>query len=120
MRAQTFLFLYAAALAGVYGLLQLGNLLSNTHPLFLWYTPAHYAGGICVGLFVYWLCLVTGKRATLIYVLSAIAVIGVAWELWEYALGLTSYPTDTFDTITDLIADTLGALSVFWYYRNRI
>lgn len=45
-----------------------------------------------------------------------IIIVGVGWEIFEKQIGFTSY-LDTQDTITDLIADIVGALSAYGMYR---
>jgi hypothetical protein len=47
-------------------------------------------------------------------------IIGLSWELWELFVGFTDAYTDQVDTIADLINDTLGAITVYLYSKNKI
>jgi hypothetical protein len=117
MTARNLLFLYGAALAATYAALQAGNYVFATSPHFLVYSPAHFLGGVSVGIFVRYVCSVAGMRLRLLYFVIAILVIGTAWELWEYGLGLTEYPADSIDALSDYMMDILGAVLAYRFLR---
>lgn len=113
-----YLVLYLGALACTRIVLEISNRMSEVAPNFLWYSPVHFLGGVCVGIFTLWLADVLKVRNMLALCLVLIAVIGIGWEIWEYASGYTSYPADTFDTFTDLVFDTLGALLGYRLFKR--
>lgn len=47
-------------------------------------------------------------------------IIGLGWELWELYMGFADLFEDRFDTGLDLVMDTLGAISVYLYSKNKI
>lgn len=80
----------------------------------------HFLAGFGGGFVVVWFLFDAGifyKRPPTIFesVLGAslcLMVVGIAWEVFEYANGLTlSTEGYILDTIHDLVADTAGALS---------
>ena len=52
--------------------------------------------------------------------LGATLIVGLSWELWELFVGFTDAYKDQVDTIADLINDTLGAIAVYLYSKNKI
>jgi len=81
----------------------------------------HFWGGVIVGLLVLWGSeRVWGVRLSLAAVVLAALFVGIAWEVFEYALGLIEVPRDVYikDTAIDLILDTLGG-SVAALCRRR-
>ena len=47
-------------------------------------------------------------------------IIGLGWELWELYMGFADIYEDQFDTALDLIMDTLGAITVYLYSKDKI
>jgi VanZ family protein len=78
----------------------------------------HFLGGFSMGLLSLWIIYGSGiikkivpeKKQAIITSLICVMVIGVGWEIFEYANGLTqsteSYP---LDIMHDLISDFIGA-----------
>jgi hypothetical protein len=118
MNLRMLLFLYAVALAATYAALKIGEMLYSAEENFVFFAPAHYLGGVAVGVFVHLLGRVLGMRMHAWHCLAAILFIGTAWELWEYALGLAEYPRDLFDTVSDYVMDTAGAFTAFYSLRR--
>jgi VanZ family protein len=81
-----------------------------------WYDiPMHIVGGITLGLLAYQLShsLKDVSHFSWRKIILAIILIGLAWEIFESMFGIAGAPVGTyeyyFDTIKDLINDTLGA-----------
>lgn len=108
--------------------LLLGGLHIIATGLYLYWTVGwfdnlmHFLGGFCIGLLSIWVIYLSGiksrlgiespsvKKAILTSVVAVI-IIGIGWEIFEYANGLTesteSYP---LDVLHDLISDILGSI----------
>lgn len=78
-------------------------------------TMMHFLGGFSLGMLVIWLVYARRKARpslsqSLFAGLMAVLAIGIGWEIFEYANGLTqsteAYPSDIRN---DLIADLVGA-----------
>lgn len=69
-------------------------------------TPMHLFGGFTVGLFLAGLM---SKHSPFLF-FSAIAAVGVGWEVFEASLGLPQSSFYLIDTFHDLANDALGAL----------
>lgn len=79
----------------------------------------HFLAGIAMGLFSVWIYFQSGlfkksipeKRQAVLISIICVLAIGIGWEIFEYANGLTqSTESYSLDTIHDLISDILGAL----------
>ena len=87
----------------------------------IWYYDliAHFLGGICLALSALYIL----KNPK--YIILITFILGVMWEIYEWYFNLTGHPFGSyeynFDTIKDLIVDTIGAAFV-WYIvsRNKI
>lgn len=90
----------------------------------------HFLGGLSLGLFSIWVAHVSGifgrsvPNLTRLFFTCFLPVlfIGVAWEVFEYAYGLTQATEDTYalDVAHDLIADMVGALLAMWVGSRRV
>ncbi len=89
-----------------------GMALFEIYPTEWIFTPMHVFGGLIVGFFVLYLGAGLDIRVTRNLVLAAILVVGVAWEIMEYAVG---FELTVIDTSTDLVADVAGALLAYWF-----
>ena len=83
---------------------------------FWWLDVAmHFSGGVVIGLSAY---VFGGRRAVILY---AVLLVGVVWEVYEYAIGISSTePKFIFDTGLDLAMDIAGALLVYgtmWWWN---
>lgn len=78
----------------------------------------HFLGGVGIALFV--VALLRSYRDGALFsaknLLVSVIIVGIVWEIFEIAFGLTGHPVGsrlyTIDTIQDLIMDTLGGVSV--------
>lgn len=101
--------------------------------LFLyWTTPwfdivMHFLGGFLIGIII--LCILinfigvaflNNKKVLFILTLSGVLVVGLGWELWEIFLGWTDVLEDQFDTILDVVMDSIGAFLAFIYSKKHI
>ena len=85
----------------------------------------HILGGVCVALSLYCFGLFFNisalKKIWVITVLTFAA--GLAWEVFEVYYDIAGHPFGTgayiFDTIKDLIDDTLGALAASWIILRK-
>lgn len=73
----------------------------------------HFMGGVVIALSTFYVLRKT-KHIVLISILG-----GIAWEIFEVYFEITGWPIHSLDykidTFIDMIMDTLGALSV-WYF----
>jgi hypothetical protein len=78
----------------------------------------HFLGGLSMGLVFLWIWFASGvfsrstpsKKEAFLTALIAGMVIGVGWEVFEYAHGIANpIGNYTLDTFHDLLADFLGA-----------
>jgi hypothetical protein len=84
-----------------------------------WYdVMMHFLAGVALGFLVYWVLFASAhfftspkRRAfVLAWVIVPVFALGVAWEVFEYANGITdSHEGYAQDTVNDLILDTCGA-----------
>ena|SRR3989344_5712710 len=81
-----------------------------------WYFPwldlfVHLFGGMWAALIVTWLMRLFKREPTLISLLVAVILIGIAWEIFEVAIGMTYYEENfVLDTALDLLMDTMGGI----------
>lgn len=68
----------------------------------------HFGGGAFVALAAY---LAGMRRPTTIVGLAL--VVGVVWEVFEYMIGYTYYPSLIADTALDLLDDVLGGVAIY-------
>ena len=94
--------------------------------VFWWYdVMMHFITGAAVGGFAAWGLLRfqpnIPPRTLFWMVFAAIMVVGIGWEIFEYMNGM--YVGETrivFDTVCDLILDTLGALFATTLIRHAL
>lgn len=84
---------------------------------FLWLDiPMHILGGVCVALAWSLLPLlrirISARMQTLMWCLTAVFMVGVAWECFEYGAGISLVREENFifDTIIDLVMDLTGGI----------
>jgi hypothetical protein len=90
--------------------------------------PMHFFGGALIALitlfFIYdekFFNFPDKKPVTIFWAaLSMTIIVGLGWELWEIFMGFTDVKLDLIDTIADLINDTLGAITAYFYSKNKI
>ncbi len=86
---------------------------------FWWYDiMMHFLGGAVVGGLAAWLVIRLmphiSTRRLLGIVLSAVIVVGVGWEVFEYIVGIYANEQSTIgDTTLDIIMDTVGAFCAY-------
>jgi hypothetical protein len=92
--------------------------------------PMHFLGGATMAFLALFIFFTSGyfrktveiknnKIAVFLIVVLFTLVVGLVWELWEIFVGFSDVLTDKTDTIIDLIMDTIGAFSVFYYSKNK-
>ncbi len=86
----------------------------------------HFLGGVCIALLLYCIAIFFNFNYIKYSFWNLIIytfIIGFAWELFEYIYDITGSPIETMkykvDTIKDLIMDTLGAVFVFLFIKNK-
>jgi hypothetical protein len=108
---------FAALIAGL-------NLLALKYFLFwrLWWfdIPMHILGGFIIGSIALWLVAyevpisIRLKINRLLVAILVTLVIGIAWEIFEYQVGITKgEPGYWFDTVHDVIDDVIGGLMAY-------
>ncbi|TSC63240.1 MAG: hypothetical protein Athens041674_236 [Parcubacteria group bacterium Athens0416_74] len=76
-----------------------------------WYfTPAHIIGGVCAALAYMYVVEGLALRPVLLHCLAAVLIVGVSWEIYEYA---TIPALQSLDTASDIVADLLGGYVTF-------
>jgi hypothetical protein len=113
MRRVHILF-FTLVIASVLAIMQQYALEYYLYWVYWWFDVVmHAIGGFVIGLFVY----AAGYR-TLLRLVLAVIVVGIVWELFEYVIGVMTYEDDVlFDTILDLVMDTIGALGAYGIMR---
>ncbi len=93
-----------------------------------WYDiMMHILGGIGIGLSVFWFLKTVSKKSTnktiFIYVVIFTFIAGLLWEGIEAYYDIASAPVGSgayyFDTVKDLIDDTIGAF-ISLFFLNKI
>ena len=90
----------------------------------------HFMSGLWIALVGFWLCrfrredlyVFSMKKTFLVTIVFAVLV-GVFWEVFEYAIGIVEYSSKyTNDTILDILMDILGGATGFavamWYAKK--
>jgi len=83
---------------------------------YLWFDiPMHFLGGICVALGIWSLPFfrisLPSRFETLLFYGSAALGVGVLWEVFEVAIGVSVTQTGyVFDTVLDLVMDVSGGI----------
>jgi len=112
------LFWFCGALFVTFLALQAANFLYTYFPTYLLYSFVHFLGGTSVGFFSLWLGQLLGTRVTILHCICLVLLIGGAWEVWEFMLGLISFPADTIDSVSDLMLDAAGTLLVYYMVQS--
>ncbi len=75
-----------------------------------WDIPAHFLGGVWVGLFAAWFLQKRDRRFTIARCALAALAIGIGWEIFEYCfdLGGSDFMGYWADTLKDLSMDAAG------------
>jgi hypothetical protein len=68
----------------------------------------HFLGGLWVALAAAWVILRTDRNPTLALIMLTTIGIGIAWEIFEVAIGMTSEENYKRDTALDLVMDASG------------
>ena len=88
-----------------------------------WYDyMMHFLGGLTIGVLIIWFFKLSGERSWKLFLASFVPLmlIGVGWEIWEYANSLTFSTEDyRIDTVHDLLMDAVGAASAYWLTTSR-
>lgn len=88
----------------------------------------HFLGGALIALITLFFIYdpkffnFSDKKPVVIFftAISITLIIGMGWELWELYMKFADVYADRLDTGLDLIMDTLGAISVCIYSKNKI
>ena len=77
--------------------------------------PMHIAGGLLIACLSVWLILrlrlsIFSESRRLLFVLGAVMLISVLWELFEFSIGFMQEPGYVFDTVHDLVNDLGGGI----------
>ncbi len=90
-------------------------------PTYLYYElpwldiPMHVLGGMGVGALASAVMLHRNKKVSLVHMVVFFAVIGLAWEVYEYARGVVEYDEvgDYIDTLADTVNGLLGVIASY-------
>ncbi len=78
----------------------------------------HFLGGVWVGLAVCTAFSFYERQPRFVHIIAGVLVIGVAWELFEVAVGAPREANYAFDTSLDLVMDTIGSIAGFFVARH--
>lgn len=88
---------------------------------FVWLdVPVHFLGGVWIALFVIWVLGRIGRSPGLLEIVVWVALVGVAWELFELWGGIPMEDNFAFDTALDLLMDLIGACVGFAWARRLL
>ena len=119
------LFRWAFAVVVLVGVLHLAGTIYDFYWNSFWFDALmHFLGGLAVGLIFLWLWYVSGlfeknipsKREAMVAALTFAMLVGIGWEIFEYAYGIAvpvggNYPVDTFhDLLFDFVGGTAAGL----------
>lgn len=110
MRRRNILFALFAAAAALYVAQSVGIALYQHREIEWLFTPSHFLGGMCVGLALLYMYRGFSMHLTLAACITGVLLVGLCWEIFEYALG---FDLGVIDTISDIIADMLGAYAAY-------
>ncbi|HET8581434.1 MAG TPA: hypothetical protein VFL98_03125 [Candidatus Paceibacterota bacterium] len=83
--------------------------------------PVHFLGGMWAALaFAYVLTAILKRPCpSLLPIVLASVIIGICWELYEYAFHVAMVTSDfyVYDTAKDLLMDTLGGFAAYGLIR---
>lgn len=84
-----------------------------------WDIPAHFLGGVWVGLFAAWFLQKYRRKFSVLTCVAAAFAAGIVWELFEYHAGIggSAFMDYWSDTIKDMILDMLGGASAAFIAR---
>lgn len=77
----------------------------------------HLLGGMWAAVFAAWVQSLRQAKLTPAFCIVVVLVMGVVWELFETATGSTYFPSDTLDTIKDLLMDVIGSIAAIILFR---
>ena len=104
--------------------LHLISLQNDYYWLIWWYDiMMHFLGGVWVVLVLIWLNQLKAAAVVLTFkrVLTAIVVVGLAWEIYELLFDQTFIDAKGYglDTVLDLIMNTVGAAAAYFLLNQR-
>lgn len=91
-----------------------------------WYYPLanraiHFSGGLWVALAAVWLLVQRGLPSTFTRVIAIVIGISIAWEIFEFAIGMAAQEADyILDTLLDLVMDLCGGLLGYFLARSMV
>jgi hypothetical protein len=88
----------------------------------------HLLGGIWVGAIILWFFYESGfvknftykKYQAFLLAFVGTLLVGIFWEVFEIVGGIIKLPTDTMDSLSDLVMDLVGAVVAFLYFDRVI
>jgi uncharacterized membrane protein YjdF len=90
----------------------------------IWYFDMimHFLSGLWVGLFFTWFFGDKVESKIVIKTVLFVLLVGVLWEVFEFFTKnyMGGDPFDTFDTLSDVFFDLLGAIVAVFYFLKRI
>ena len=106
--------------------------------IFYWYSsiwwfdmPMHFAGGLFIGLLAYsilasleipFIQRLRERSSPVIAIIIVVAIIGVGWEIFEYALQYFSGAqfANPLDSVSDFFFDLVGAAAAGLYLLRKL
>ncbi len=85
----------------------------------------HFSAGAMLGILLYLMARTfCSPRQAFFVAIGTTFFIGIAWEIFEYLIGATTYTASLFadtviDTVADMIVDTLGAVVGAYLARKK-
>lgn len=112
MRQMRTLFFVQLCVLAVLGVLHVSALHFSLYWHYIWLdTVAHFLGGVWAVLVYVWVMMrLRTRRPRFLEVVCVALCIGIAWEVFEYSVGVPREGNWLLDSSVDLLMDVLGGL----------
>lgn len=115
------LFFIQASLIAIVGAIHITALRLYLYWLFPWLDVfVHFFGAMWVALAAVWILAMMKRAPSFVVVFTLVVLVSIGWELFEIWGGIPREANFAFDTTIDLIMDTLGGVSGFFFARHVI
>ncbi|MEK7567465.1 MAG: hypothetical protein AAB513_00905 [Patescibacteria group bacterium] len=128
MKRNEFLFLFGTVSFLIILLWYFGLYLSLFWILWWYDLTMHFLGGFWVALITYILFLYGGEeslsssKSLFLSIIVTVFLVGIMWEWFELKKGLVSTLANDYlaDTVTDIIADMVGAFASYFLITKQV
>lgn len=108
------LFILQSFVIVVIGVVHVTALQHSLYWHYVWLdVPVHFLAGLWLALAGSWMLLRGGQKMEVSTVFSIVVVLGLAWEIFEFAAGVPIEESFALDTVIDLTMDVFGGVLGF-------